>query len=173
MSTTIAYVVLDRADDAADMDYDDLLALLRALHLHGVEYVLVGGVAVNLHGIARATEDIDLFVRPDEANVERLRAALASIWSDEEIEGITAGDLAGDYPTIRYGPPGTEYAIDILSRLGTAVGFDDLEWETRDVEGVPVRLATPETLCRMNRDSIAPVDRMDAEELRRLFDLEG
>jgi hypothetical protein len=45
------------------MDYDDLLLLLRALHGHDVEYVLVGGVAMNLHGIARSTEDVDLFVR--------------------------------------------------------------------------------------------------------------
>ena len=41
----------------------------------GVDYVLVGGVAVNLHGIVRATEDADLFVRPDAENVARLRRA--------------------------------------------------------------------------------------------------
>ena len=155
------------------MDYDDLLRLLRALHRHDVEYVLVGGVAMNLHGIARSTEDVDLFVRPDDENVARLRAALASLWSDDDIEGITAEDLAGDYPMIRYGPPGTDYAIDILARLGTAVGFDDLVWETHDLEGTPVRLATPATLYRMKRNTVRPVDRMDAEALRDKFDLEA
>jgi predicted nucleotidyltransferase len=44
------------------MDFDRVLALLRALEQEGVKYVLVGGVAVNLHGIARNTDDIDLFV---------------------------------------------------------------------------------------------------------------
>lgn len=154
------------------MDYDDLLKLLRALHEHRVDYVLVGGVAVNLHGIVRATEDVDLFVRPTEENIAQLRAALASLWSDDDIDEITAEDLAGQYPTIRYGPPGTDYAIDLLSRLGSAVGFDDLAWESVEVEGVPVRLATPATLYRMKRDTMRPIDRADAHALRDLFGLE-
>ncbi len=154
------------------MDHDDLLELLRALHRHDVEYVLVGGVAMNLHGIARSTEDVGLFVGSSEANVKRLRAALASIWKDDDIEGITSEGLAGDYRTIRYGPPGTDFAIDILARLGTAVGFFDLEWETRDLEGVPVRLATPATLYRMKCNTVRPIDLADAEALRDMFDLE-
>jgi len=152
--------------------FEDLIALLRALHEHGVEYVLVGGVAMNFHGIVRATEDVDLFVRPTEKNIARLRAALASRWEDDDIESITAADLAGDYPTIRYGPPGTQYAIDLLSRLGTAVSFDDLAWEPVVVEGVTVRLATPETLHRMKRNTLRAVDRADAAVLRDLFGLE-
>ena len=43
------------------MNFD---ALLGALHRDRVEYVLVGGVALNLHGIVRATEDVDFFVDP-------------------------------------------------------------------------------------------------------------
>lgn len=154
------------------MVFEDLIELLRALHEHGVEYVLVGGVAMNFHGIVRATEDVDLFVRPTEENIARLRAALASRWEDDDIESITAADLAGDYPTIRYGPPGTQYAIDLLSRLGTAVSFDDLAWEPVVVEGVTVRLATPETLHRMKRNTLRAVDRADAAALRDLFGLE-
>jgi len=154
------------------MDFDDLLRLLRSLHEHGVEYVLVGGVAMNLHGVVRATEDVDLFVRPTEENVSRLRAALSSLWEDDEIQDIRAQDLADRYPTIRYGPPGTAYAIDLLARLGTAVRYEDLQWEAIDVDGVPVRLATPETLYRMKRDTLRPIDRADAETLRELFGLE-
>jgi hypothetical protein len=155
------------------MDYDDLLRLLLALHEHHVEYVLVGGVAVNFHGIVRATEDIDLFVRPTEENVARLRAALASRWADDDIQGITAEDLAGRYPTVRYGPPGTGYVIDLLSRLGTAFAYDDLVWETLEIDGVPVRIATPETLYRMKRGTLRPIDRADAAALREHFGLEG
>ncbi len=51
------------------MDYDDLLRLLRALHRHDVEYVLVGGVAMNLHGIARSTEDAVIVLGADHAEV--------------------------------------------------------------------------------------------------------
>jgi hypothetical protein len=62
--------------------------------------------------------------------------------------------------------------IDLLSRLGTAFDFDAIAWESVDVEGIPVRLATPETLYRMKRDTLRDVDRADAEALRRLFGLE-
>ena len=154
------------------MNYDDLLALLDALHRARVEYVLVGGVALNLHGIVRATEDVDFFVDPTDANIALLRKALRSIWADDEIDGITAEDLRGPYPTIRYSPPDTDYAIDILARLGTAVSFSDLEWESRVIEGVPVRLATPETLHRMKRNTLRPIDRADAAALANKFDLE-
>lgn len=147
------------------MQFDDVLAVLRALNEESVEYVLVGGVAVGLHGFERATNDIDLFVRPTEGNVGRLRAALQRVFDDPSIDEITAADLAGDYPTIRYGPPEGDYFVDILGRLGTEIAFDDLKSQGLDVAGVPVRLATPETLYRMKRD------RIDAEVLKEAFDL--
>jgi len=151
------------------MDFDRFIDLLRALEQEQVEYVLVGGTALNLHGLIRATEDIDLFVRPSPENVARLQRALRSVWDDPEIEQISAGDLAGSYPTVRYGPPGEDFVVDLLSRLGTAVAFDDLEAEIVEVEGVRVRLATPTTLYRMKRDTIRPIDRADAAALRDKF----
>ena len=53
--------------------FERLVEVLRALHDESVAYVLFGGQAVNLHGIPRFTEDIDLFVKPSPENVERLR----------------------------------------------------------------------------------------------------
>lgn len=154
------------------MRFDDVLAVLRALGEESVEYVLVGGVAIGLHGFERATSDIDLFVRPTEENVRRLRAALTRVFDDPSIEEITAEDLAGEFPTIRYGPPDADYLIDILGRLGTEVAFDDLEYEPIEVAGTTVNLATPRTLYRMKRDTVRPIDRIDAEVLKQAFDLE-
>jgi hypothetical protein len=128
------------------MDFERFLDVLRALARERVDYVLVGGVALNLHGIVRTTEDIDLFVRPDGENVERLKRALASVWNDPDIAQITADDLGGDYPTIRYGAPDGGLVIDLLARLGSAFTFDDVKAQTIELEGVPVRIATPATL---------------------------
>lgn len=153
------------------MQFDDVVAVLKALERENVEYVLVGGVAVGLHGFERATNDIDLFVRATEDNVERLRRALHAVFNDPSIEEITAKDLAGDYPTIRYGPPDADFFVDILGRLGTATSFDDLEASTVDVAGAKVRLATPRTLYRMKRDTLRPIDRIDAEVLKDAFNL--
>lgn len=153
------------------MDFDKFLDLLRALARERVDYVLVGAVALGLHGIVRTTEDVDLFIRPESENVERLKSALRSLWDDDDIAEITARDLAGDYPTIRYGPPGEGFVIDLLSRLGSAFRFDDLEAQTISLEGVPVRVATPTTLYRMKKETIRPIDRADAAALREKFDI--
>jgi hypothetical protein len=64
--------------------------------------VLVGAIGMTVHGIIRATQAVDLFVRPEEANTARLRAALRAVFpGDTSINEITAADPAGEYPAIR------------------------------------------------------------------------
>ena len=46
--------------------------LLRTLDAHGVEFVIIGGIAGRLHGHARATKDLDSMIEPSAANVARL-----------------------------------------------------------------------------------------------------
>ena len=71
------------------MDYaEELVRFLGALHQHAVEYVLIGGAAMNLHGLVRATQDIDLLIAPNAANVARLKQALRAIWADPHIDEI-------------------------------------------------------------------------------------
>jgi hypothetical protein len=151
------------------VDFDRLLLLFAELDRNRVDYVLVGGVAMGMHGLVRATEDIDLFVRPEPDNIARLRDAFRAIWDDPDIDQIDPAELAGAFPTVRYGPPGESFVVDLLARLGTAFRFEDLEAETVVIEGVPVRLATPSTLYRMKRDTVRPIDRADAAALRERF----
>ncbi|MBX3272228.1 MAG: hypothetical protein KF729_18330 [Sandaracinaceae bacterium] len=148
---------------------DEALRVIASLNAEGVEYVVVGGVAMNLHGLVRATEDLVVFIRPAPENVARLRRALHALWPDPSIEEITAEDLCGDYPAVRYGPPTGSFYIDILTRLGEATAYADLVAEDRDVGGVRVRVATPRTLYRMKRDTVRPIDHADASALRRAF----
>jgi len=56
-----------------DFFNDDFLEYIDLLNKHGVEYVLVGGMAVNLHGYRRSTGDMDVFVNPTQANHVKLR----------------------------------------------------------------------------------------------------
>lgn len=151
---------------------DDALRVIASLNDAGVDYAVVGGVALAIHGLVRATEDLDLFVRPDPRNIERLRQALRTIWSDPEIERITAEDLCGEYPAVRYGPPEGTLYLDILTRLGEATRFSDLEVETKELGGVNVRVASPLTLYRMKRGTVRPIDHADAQALRDAFALD-
>jgi thiamine monophosphate synthase len=60
------------------MDFDKVFALIREMNREGVDYIVFGAVALNLHGVIRATTDADFFIRPDRENVERLKRALRS-----------------------------------------------------------------------------------------------
>ena len=52
------------------MDLDESLAVIQALERARVGYVVVGAVALNLHGLARVTRDLDVFIDPSVDNVE-------------------------------------------------------------------------------------------------------
>ena len=151
--------------------FDRLVEVLRALHAESVDYVLFGGQAVNLHGIPRFTEDIDLFVNPSPENVERLRHALQRIWTDPAIQEIRADDLSGEYAVVRYGTP-DGFVIDLVARVGEAFSFNEIESETLDLAGVPARVATPQMLYRMKKGTVRPVDHADAADLRAKFGIE-
>jgi len=153
------------------MDVDRLIEVCAALNREGVEYILFGGAAVNLHGILRVTEDFDFFVRPDPANVAAIKRALHSVWDDPLIEEIQDADMIGEYPSVRYCPPDETLYIDFVSRLGEMFSYDDLKAETHVIEDVPIRLATPETLNRMKRGTVRFKDWDDAAKLRDKFNL--
>ena len=55
---------------------DDYEALIAALNKHQVEFIIVGAYAVGYHGYLRATEDIDILVKPIPKNATRVSAAL-------------------------------------------------------------------------------------------------
>jgi hypothetical protein len=61
--------------------------------------------------------------------------------------------------------------LDILTRLGEAFSFDDLEAEDIELGGFSARVATPRTLWRMKRDTVRPQDRADADRIRAAFGL--
>lgn len=154
------------------MDLDLAKQVLGALEREEVRYVVFGAVAINILGLARATEDLDIFIEPKQENVERLKAALRSVFDDPLIEEISADDLLGEYPAVQYIPPEGSFHVDILTRLGEAFRFQDIEAIRVELDGRPVWVASPKTLYRMKKDTIRPKDWGDAEALRRRFHLE-
>lgn len=151
------------------MDFEVIRRLLAALEREHVRYAIFGAVAMNLHGLARFTEDLDVFVEPEAANIDRLRTALRSVIDDPEIENITAADLLGEYPAVQYVPPDGTFHIDILTRLGDAFAFADLEIERVPFDGLSVSVVTPRGLYAMKRNTVRLKDRADAEALRDRF----
>jgi len=154
------------------VDRDEMLRVLRAFEEQGLEYVLIGATAMGFHGLVRATEDVDLFVRATPANVERLKNAFRAAYADDpNVDEISAADLLGDYPSVRYYPPTGDLYFDVMTRLGEAASFETVDSEVKEIEGIHVRVATPAALYRLKKGTVRPLDRRDAEALRRRFDL--
>ena len=69
-------------------DFRDLLA---AFNARGVEFLVVGAHALAVHGLVRATKDLDLWVRPDSGNAERVLSALTDFGAP--LHDLTVDDM--------------------------------------------------------------------------------
>ena len=155
------------------MTVDEAKEVLGALVRGGVEFVLIGSMAMAAQGLPRATHDMDFFVSPERGNLERLKAVLRALFDDPHVDEIDPEELAGDYPAVEYVPPHGRYSMDILTRLGEAFRYEDVAANSEPIHfgGVDVRVATPRMLYRMKKDTVRPQDRADAARIREAFDL--
>ena len=82
--------------------FNKFLELMKSFDINNVEYILIGEIAINLHGFTRNTQDIDLFINPSEENINKLKSSLFEVFNDEDINEITLSELE-KYPvnTIR------------------------------------------------------------------------
>ena len=154
------------------VDRDEIIRVLRAFEAAGLEYVLIGATAMGFHGLVRATEDLDIFIRPTAENIERLRAALRQAYDgDPHINEISSADLLGEYPAVRYYPPAGDLYFDVLTRLGEAASFETIDAVTKEIQGTTVRVATPLALYRLKKGTVREQDHLDAAALRERFNL--
>lgn len=154
---------------------DDLLI---ALTEAGVEFIVIGGVAVGVHGFVRATKDLDIVPNPAPDNLARLARLLSSI----DAQHIGLGDFASEeFPFDPTNP--TELAEGGNFRLETSHGpMDILQWvsgiegnpaypelaqETLDVDfrGTKIRVCGIEHLKSMKRAAGRKQDLNDLSEL--------
>lgn len=147
--------------------FEKFMQILSALNEHKVDYVLIGGFAVILYGFNRPTEDIDLMLQLMPNNVDNLRKALRAVFDDDAIFEITANDLE-EYSVIRYGTP-DDFYIDIIARIGEAFSFKDIEYKVIEIKGVPLKVATPEMLYKMKKNTYREKDQMDLLFLKKLI----
>ncbi|MDQ2686895.1 MAG: hypothetical protein M3Y28_03405 [Armatimonadota bacterium] len=157
------------------------LAILEALNAGAVRYVVIGGVAMRLHGSAHITDDVDICYGRDAANLQALAAALAPY-----------------HPSLRGAPPGLPFvldartlkaslnfplatdvgAVDILGEAAGITSFDGL-WErsvVMDVHNQSLQVASLDDLIAMKRAAGRVKDQnhlLELEALRALVRDEG
>lgn len=147
--------------------FDTFLKVIDALAKAEVEYVLIGGYAVIIHGFPRFTEDMDLFIRLEQDNVARLRHALNDVFHDMSLDELTTDEI-DQYPVIRYGAP-NGFIIDIIARIGEMYAYEDIEYQEIEIDGHLLHIATPEMLYRMKQGTVRPQDQRDAAFLKELI----
>lgn len=145
-----------------DKDLRELLELFRS---HGVEFLVVGGHAVAFHGRPRLTEDLDLFVRADAENGQRIVDALRA-FGFESLD-LSPADFHADDRVIQLGRAPNR--VDLLTKL-YGVEFADA-WGRRvaaQLGDVEVSMIGRDDLIRNKRATGRTQDLADAEFLERL-----
>ena len=107
---------------------DDFRDVLSAFTREHVQFLIVGAYALALHGVPRATGDLDLFVRPTAENAARVWRALIDFGAPVAAAGVQAEDFAKPDMVYQIGLPPRR--IDILTAI-SGVSFDDA-WSTRE-----------------------------------------
>lgn len=145
--------------------------LLRRLSEAGVEFVLVGGLAVNAWGVVRGTKDVDIVVAPDPENVKRL--AQVAVEAHGHIQkgeaflstpfSIAAEVASGERVAIETGLG----LLDVVQGLDGVPPYAELRPTAVDAEilGVEVAVCSLDSLRGMKRAAGRPRDQVDLEDL--------
>jgi hypothetical protein len=141
----------------------DKESLLRSSNAHGTDHVVIGATAFPIHGYARATLDIDIFIRPERDNATRTLEALRAFGYD--VTDLTVDDLLTHKILIR------QYVVELdVHPFVRSVDFAQV-WRNR-VTGtfgaVPVAYASLDDLITMKRAAGRPKDLEDLRALEQL-----
>ena len=119
-----------------------------------------------MHGVVRTTGDLDIWVRPDPENAQRVWRALAGFGAPVEAMGLTIQDLSQPGTVYQIGLPPRR--IDILTEI-SGIGFDEA-WDSRTVqeaEGLTIPFLGRQALLRNKQASGRTKDLADIELLRK------
>jgi hypothetical protein len=148
--------------------------ILRALAEGGVDFVVVGGIAVQVHGYLRGTGDVDVVPRPSLGNLSRLGEVLADL--EAEVLRAAAPVNVTDAQLLERAPllplltrSGRLDLINVEHLAGAPSSYDDLRGRALVVtlEGFDVAVAGLDDLVRMKRAAGRPQDLTDIGALTR------
>jgi len=145
---------------------DDFVDLLRAFEEAGVDFLVVGAHALAVHGVVRATGDLDVLVRPDPAVAQQVMNALTAFGAPLATHDISAADFARQGTVYQMGLPPRR--IDILTSI-SGLSFDEAAADgvTVTVAGIKFRVIGRRSLLVNKRASGRPKDLEDVRLLEQ------
>ena len=153
-----------RSLEKLPQDFSDLLIELCEAR---AEFLLVGGWAVILYGHVRATDDMDIFVRPSVANSERVFAALEAYGAPLRAHAVTPAHFAKEGDAYRFGI--APLKIEVLTKI-SGVSFDEAQQgaKTFELDGHRIPYIGKAALITNKKSAGRHKDLADVEELERL-----
>jgi hypothetical protein len=159
------------------------LDLFRCLHERRVRYLLVGGLAMNLHGVPRMTMDVDLVLAMDNANLDAFLACAQSLGLKPQapvpIEALKDPEQRREWVETKNviafalgAPDASGATVDILLRHALNLDAAMAAASMRDVGGVPIRLCSVEDMIALKQGTGRRQDAADVEHLHRIREIE-
>ena len=145
----------------------DFREILLAFNAHHVEYLLVGAHALAVYGHVRATKDLDVWVRPDFENAQRVLRALSAFGAP--LGDLTRDDLSKAGTNFQIGVP--PLRIDVITAID-GVEFADA-WPDRyktNFGEVPVAVISRHHLIANKKAAARLQDLADVEQLEAKSD---
>lgn len=142
----------------------DFRDFLKALHQHDVDYMLVGGYAVILHGYERVTADMDIWVRCTAENYDKLKSGFLTFGMpvfDMTLNNFLDSDK---WDVFRFGRK--PLAIDIMTRV-KGVDFEEAfrRSELKIIDEITVRVIHYHHLIQAKKQAGRHKDLDDLENL--------
>lgn len=164
------------------MKLESIIAIVKTLDEAGVRFLVAGGVAVNLHGYARMTQDLDLVVELSPDNARAAMQALASLDYRPRVpvsmESFADPQQRRDWIENKhmqvfslFSDAHPETTIDVF--VTEPFAFDE-EYQRADCylvhPDVEIRTVTPETLIAMKRIADRDRDHDDIQHLQWIME---
>ena len=144
---------------------DDYIDMLKCLNRAGVDYIMVGGWAVNMYGYIRATVDLDLWILADRENAARVYSALVEFGAP--LSGVSAKDFEDEGIVFQIGV--APCRIDLLTKISGVRYADAVTRAVRkEIDGVSVRIISIDDLILNKQASGRTKDLADVEALEAL-----
>ena len=140
-------------------DYADML---KCLNKAGVDYMLVGGWAVNMYGYIRATVDLDIWILADADNAKKVYVAVAEFGAP--VSQMKPEEFAEYGMIFQIGV--APCRVDIISKI-SGVSYADAVTRAvpKTIDGIPVRIISLEDLIANKKASGRAKDLADVEVL--------
>lgn len=157
--------------------------ILREFQKHKIRYIIIGGIAVNLHGALRSTADLDILLEMSEDNLERFIVVLKSnnYRSKQPIDLIQLADkknreflmVEKNLKAVNFYKEGSFEEVDIIIEAPFTFkdAKNDIVWVRSGSTRIP--LLSIDGLIEMKKKAGRTIDKLDIDALKRIKRLRG